>query len=98
MSTDNPDTQRGRPHAERLMASVGSLEISIEPDTPEALLHGEPSTHFPVIHNRRKDDEKDEEVRRLRAILHALDRGEPYPEGMLDPENPPVEAGFYKQF
>lgn len=80
-----------------LRRSAQAHEISTEPDA-ESLLCGEAATHFPEARNRRKEDDPEDEARRLRAILHALDKGQPFPEGGVEEDQKDIIASYYRQF
>ena len=94
----NDDTIPAAPLPELLRKSAASLEISTEPDDAEVLLAGEAARHFPEPRNRRREDAEDEHYLRLRSILEALDKGNPYPDAVEEDRNAPVHSQFYKQF
>jgi hypothetical protein len=98
MGSEKRDNMTARLLPDRQQEPTSSFEISTQSENLDALLTGEASTHFPIVHNRRKDDVKDENVRRLRVVEHALNKGEAFPEDAFEPEKEPLETKFYKQF
>jgi hypothetical protein len=98
MSRQREKTTSDMQLTELLMESAEALEISTQPDSIDELLSGEASTHFPEARNRRRADNPEDDVRRLRAVLSALDRGEAFPENGIESEQTDLLAAFYKQF
>ena len=97
--SSNETSHRGRsPLSEMLLQSAAAHAISTEPRTIDELLSGEASSHFPQPRDRRRDDDPEDDVERLRTILHALDKGQPFPENGIVPRQDDLVCEYYKQF
>ena len=81
-----------------MLDSADDIEISVAPDTLDALFSERGSTHFPEARNRRRDDQQDEELIKLRSVLKALDEGTPPENGVIEPDPQSIYTDFYKQF
>jgi hypothetical protein len=86
------------PLPELLKHSAESFEISTESLDVDLLMAGEAARHFPEPRDRRKEDAEEADLRRLRSILEALDKGAAYPDEALENVTAPVHSEFYKQF
>jgi hypothetical protein len=98
MPPEIPNSRGPSPLAELLLQSAETYAISTEPGTIDELLNGEASSHFPQPRDRRRQDDPQDDVERLRAILHALDKGQPFPEDGIVPTQDDLLCGYYKQF
>lgn len=81
-----------------ILGSAEQHEISVAPNTLDALFSERGSTHFPEARNRRIEDQQDEELLKLRSILKALDEGTTPEDGVIEPDAQSLYADFYKQF